>query len=213
MGTKPSAFRNSSCYEKRPVECVSWDTIRGNSEWGWPVTSGVSEDSFMGRLRARTRLEFDLPTEAQWEYACRAGTTTALNSGKNLTETYYACPNVAEVGRYRRNCGWGNYGPPDSRYANTSEGTAEVGSYRPNAWGLYDMHGNVEEWCLDWYVSDLGTAAVTNPKGASNGAGRVDRGGSWASFPENCRSAQRYGNDPSFGYSEIGFRVTGNLSE
>ena len=94
--------------------------------------------------------EYTLPTEAQWEYACRAGTTTALNSGKNLSDKF-ECPEMDEVG-------WDQY----NSKINDKYVTHPVGQKLPNAWGLYDMHGNVEEWCLDWYGL-YPTSSVTNP--------------------------------------------------
>ena len=181
-GSNPSSFSG----DKRPVERVSWNTIRGNTNW--PASSAVSASSYMGRLRARTGLEFDLPTEAQWEYACRAGTTTAYSYGASAN---------------------GDYMWYDS---NSSRQTHDVGTKKPNPWGLYDMHGNVWEWCLDWYTSNLGTAAVTDPKGASSGSGRVLRGGGWSSSAAYCRSAYR-GDSPSHAYDYLGFRLSRILSE
>ena len=209
MGTKPSYFSNASCYEKRPVEQVSWNTIRGTSStYNWPTTSEVAATSFLGKLRAKAvggpGLLWDLPTEAQWEYACRAGTTTALNSGKNLTGTG-SCPNMAEVGRY-----WYNGGQNYSSSCDTAAGTAEVGSYLPNAWGLYDMHGNVWEWTLDWYQSRSGFTSdpATDPNGPTSGSSRVRRGGSWSYNARYCRSAYRYDYSPSSSYGgDGGFRL------
>jgi len=153
----------------------------------------VDAGSFFGILRARTGLTFDLPTEAQWEYACRAGTTTALNSGKDLNDT-----NMAEVARYYYN--------QDDGKGGCSEHT-KVGCYLPNAWGLHDMHGNVLEWCLDWYQANLGGDDVTDPVGSKSGEGRVGRGGNWFGFAQGCRSADRYFNEPSAISISSGFRV------
>ena len=186
MGSNSSDFDKLT--DKIPVEYVSWNTIRGNTSW--PASSAVSANSFMGRLRARTGLsDFDLPTEAQWEYACRAGTTTAYSYGASVNGEYM----------------WYN--------SNSSRERHEVGTKKPNAWGLYDMHGNVCEWCLDWYVSNLGTMAVTDPKGASSGSLRVERGGSWGSGEMWCRSAVRSSYYPSDTYHAPGFRLSKILSE
>ena len=202
MGTNPSYFTNATCYATRPVEKVSYNSLRGTlAGANWPAHRQVDEESFFGKLRSRTALEFDLPTEAQWEYACRAGTTTALNNGMNLTATNN-CTNLSAVGRYQ-----GNRSSSGSDSSTTDYGTAEVGSCLPNAWGFYDMHGNVWEWCLDRYASNLGTAAVTDPEGASSNSNRVRRGGSWASDAQACRSAYR--NDPkspSTANTSTGFR-------
>ncbi len=198
---------NQSCYngDTRPVGCVSYNTIRGMGSTagaGWPTYGhAVDSDSFLGKLRAKTGKTFDLPTEAQWEYACRAGTTTALNTGKNLTSIDKDSA-MDEAGRYsnNQNDGKGGYSSKHTR----------VGSYLPNAWGLYDMHGNVCEWCLDWHTYDLGSSAVTDPKGPNTGSLRVLRGGSWVSDARLCRSADRGSNYPSYdsgGLNPYGFRV------
>ena len=197
MGGDNPAIYEGDC---RPVARVSYNMIRGSSETagaGWPTYGhAVDASSFMGKLQTKTGLTFDLPTEAQWEYACRAGTTTALNSGKNLTSTDQDV-NMDEVGRY---------------YFNQSDGKGgysqhtKVGSYLPNAWGLYDMHGNVEEWCLDWYLyGSYGTEALVDPQGPDTGSYRVVRGGYWSDYAQNCRSAHRY--HTSHGSDGNGFRV------
>ena len=180
MGANPSYQAG----DYRPVHNVSYNVIRGTVNGAqWPVSSQVDANSFMGRLQSKTNMRFDLPTDAQWEYACRAGTGTALNSGKNLTATG-TCPNMAEVGRY---C----YNQSDGKGGYTY--CTKVGSYLPNAWGLYDMHGNVWEWCLDFHVANLGATAVSDPKGASSGS-RVRRGGDCYNYlvgAYQCRSARR----------------------
>lgn len=192
MGNWPSYFYNATYRDSRPVEQVSYYDIRENPansaiSPNWPASSQVHADSFMGKLRSKTGLStFDLPTEAQWEYACRAGTTTALNSGYNLTSTG-ADAHMAEVGRY-----WYNGGSGYSSGGDTSVGSAKVGSYLPNAWGLFDMHGNVWEWCLDWYES--APAGALDPPGAASGSYRVLRGGCWDFYARGCRSAYRFSN-------------------
>lgn len=170
-GTPQSNWDGLSYRKALPVECVPYYAISG----------------FLGRLCTMTGLvDFDLPTEAQWEYACRAGTTTDYNSGKDNTGS--ECPNMNEVGRY-----WYNGGQD---YSKDCAGTATVGSYKPNAWGLYDMHGNVCEWCLDWYGS---LAGGTDPTGPSSGTKRVCRGGGWGSsfLADGCTSSSRSSRDPS----------------
>ena len=171
MGSNPSRYRG----DMRPVEYVSYDNIRGSSAGaGWPASSLVDGTSFLGKLRAKTGLDtFDLPTEAQWEYACRAGTTSTYNNGGNTED------DLKTLGRYsgNQNDGRGGY----------SQHTT-VGSYAPNAWGLYDMHGNVLEWCLDWSGK---LAGGTDPKGATSGSGRINRSGSWDSNVSGCRSSRQ----------------------
>ena len=186
-GGNPSYYKG----DVRPVELVSYDDIRGTGVGAsWP-SGGHEVDaySFLGKLRAKTGLPFDLPTEAQWEYACRAGTTTALNSGKNLTATNN-CPNMAEVGRYRYNRSDGKGGYREH---------TKVGCYLPNAWGIYDMHGNVWEWCLD-RTGNSPSEAVTDPQGPATGSYRVLRGGHWSDWGDTtrgCRSAFRLARPPS----------------
>ncbi len=200
MGDWPSYFSNATYRASRPVEQVSYNAIRGSSAGaGWPGASTVDADSFIGRLRARTGLGFDLPTESQWEYAGRAGTTTAHNSGYNLTSTS-SDARMDEVGRY-----WYNGGSGSSPGGDTSVGTAKVGSYLVNQWGLYDIHGNVWEWCLDWYGTYPGT--VSDPKGASSGSYRVNRGGGWYADAYGCRVALRGYNTPDGSYDNLGFRA------
>ena len=198
MGSNPSSYKG----DMRPVEYVSWNTIRGNSStYNWPNVKTVDPATFIGKLRAKTGLEgFDLPTEAQWEYACRAGTTTALNSGKNLTSTS-SDANMDEVGCYSY-----NYTVNKGGY---TSGHKNVGSYRPNDWGLYDMHGNVWEWCLDWYTARSGftSASVTDPEGPASGSYRVIRGGGWDYTALYCRSAYRSDYGPSNYSSHCGFRL------
>ena len=191
MGSNPSWYAGDA----RPVEHISYETIRGSEKGaGWPNSNEVDENSFFGILRSKTGKAFDLPTEAQWEYACRAGTTTALNSGKNLSDEN-ECSEANEVGIYYGNGGW-------------DLGTVTVGSFLPNAWGLYDMHGNVYEWCLDWFQKDLGANAVTDPMGAATGSGRSMRGGAWGSgVAKMLRSASRDMQNPTVHYWYNGLRI------
>ena len=165
MGNNPSAFTGSN----RPVETVSWDNSQEYIQ------------NLIGLGVAPVGYRFSLPTEAQWEYACRAGTTTPFYFGDVLDRDR------------------GNFGRHVGR-------TTEVGSYPANAWGLYDMHGNVWEWCLDWYGAyPMGN--VTNPVGTSSGLSRVLRGGGWFHPAEYCRSAMRRDREPSVRNNAIGFRL------
>jgi len=173
MGSNPSSF--SGC-DKCPVENVSWDDIQ----------------TFIQKLNAQTGQTYRLPTEAEWEYACRAGTTTPFNTGNNLTTSQ-----ANYHGDYPYN------GNPKGEYRVK---TTPVGTFAPNAWGLYDMHGNVREWCSDWYGT-YPSGSQTNPTGAATGSRRVFRGGSWYSFAQYCRSAYRYYSAPDNRDYYLGFRL------
>ena len=200
MGNWPSYFNNPSYRDARPVEMISYWDIRGSSVGtNWPATSSVDATSFMGRLRTRTGQGFDLPTESQWEYAGRAGSTTALNSGYDLTSVS-ADEHMNVLGR----CYY-NGGSNETQGVDTSLGTAKVGSYQPNAWGLYDVHGNVSQWCLDWYGIYPGT--VNDPNGPLHGGSRVLRGGDFYFGASICRVARRGAYGANRGVVDTGFRV------
>lgn len=186
MGTNPS--RDRGVGDNNPVYYVSWWNAirfcnalsrRAGLQECYNESTGVCDFSKTG---------YRLPTEAEWEYACRAGTTTTYNLGNNESD-------LARTGWYYSNSNTGRDGM-----------TQPVGKKTPNAWGLYDMHGNVWEWCHDWYGSYSGESA-TNPTGAQSGSYRVLRGGSWAYLAHSCRSAFRYGSTPSDTVNFIGFRV------
>ncbi|MBO4715569.1 MAG: SUMF1/EgtB/PvdO family nonheme iron enzyme, partial [Verrucomicrobia bacterium] len=178
MKVNPSEFIGADL----PVETVSWNDAMD-------FCAKLTEiEKAAGRLPEG--YEYTLPTEAQWEYACRAGTTTALNSGKNLSDIEL-CPEMDEVG-------WYGY--------NSDETTHPAGQKQPNAWGLYDMHGNVGEWCLDWYGA-YPASSVTDPTGPATGSYRVMRGGSWYGDANFCRSAMRSSYIPSYYVFICGFRV------
>ena len=139
-----------------------------------------------------------LPTEAEWEYACRTGTTTPFNTGENLT---------TEQANYDGNYPYKKF--PQGKYLKK---TAPVGSYPPNAWGLCDMHGNVYDWCQDWYDGKYyevckKQGVVENPAGPETGSDRVLRGGSWFNGAQHCRSALRAHFSPAYRYYGIGFRL------
>ena len=191
---------NSSTFQNDfgPVEMMCYYDVRENADTdsaispNWPNSNSVGTNSFVGKLRAKSGMAgFDLPTEAQWEYACRAGTTTYYNDGLSGN----ASTQLDVLGWYTGNSG---------------STTHTVGLKQPNAWGLYDTLGNLYEWCLDWPLTTL--IDDTDPKGASsNPSGRERRGGSWASTADACRSAFRGANLPNNVGKYVGFRLVRNL--
>jgi formylglycine-generating enzyme required for sulfatase activity len=170
MGSNPSYFKGAN----RPVGKVSWTEVTAFCD------KLTASERAAGRLPAGTT--YQLPTEAQWEYACRAGTKTAFSSGASLT----------------------------SGQANIRGGpgkTTDVGKYPANGWGFHDMHGNVWEWCADWY-GDYPAGAVRDPVGPAGGSDRVRRGGSWNFTANLARSANRTRSEPAYSNRALGFRLS-----
>ena len=220
----PSYFNNVADRAMRPVEQVCYNEIRnsvdttGNTAYYWPADPNPL--SFLGMLRTKTGIDFDLPSEAQWEFAARAGNgDTKWGDGSGILNSNDDT-NLNLLGRYERN---GGRVLSDSSYVNPEQscgaanGTAIVGSYAPNSWGIYDMHGNVWEWCLDWSEDDITSyngkvnidpASPANTlSGALSGA-PVIRGGSWNFVAGICRPAFRncgvpWGRDVSFGFRVV----------
>lgn len=178
VGHNPSLFKGA----RLPVETVNWEDAIG----------------FCKKLSKKAGKTFDLPTEAEWEYACRAGSKEAFHYGKSLS---------SKQANFN-----GNY-----PYGGAEKGpflfkTAPVGSYAPNAFGLYDMHGDVWEWCKDWYQKDYyKDSPLRDPQGAAKGEFRVMRGGCFSNYAEECRSAFRYHEFPRFRGFLMGFRVVMRL--
>ncbi len=170
MGNNPSYFKGDNL----PVEKVSWNDVQ----------------KFIKKLNEKTGLNFRLPTEAEWEYACRGG---RLSKGYKLSGSN----NVDEVGWYWKNSG---------------KKTHPIGLKKPNELGLYDMSGNVFEWCSDWYDGNYySNSSYKNPKGSSSGFNRVDRGGGWMDEKGNLRCANRDFWEPSGRFSILGFRLALSL--
>ena len=218
-----SSYTASPWYKARPVGGISYVNLRGNANGtNWPnanldVAHGVESWSFVGKFRAVVGKAVDLPTEAQWEYACRAGTGTGLNSGKEITNKD-KCPNVAEVARYLHTGGKIDGVRPDYATSGPNGGSAVVGSYRPNRWGLYDMHGNIREWCLDRYAAESRTMSdpvLVDPVGATPETGDVNngkvrrsmRGGGLDDAAYQCRSANRGNADADANWYILGYRL------
>ena len=161
--------------ENHPVLHVSWNDAVAYCLW----------------LSTKTGKHFRLPTEAEREYACRAGTRTPFNTGENLTT------NQANYN--------GNYPYNNNPKGVYRQNTVAVNSFTPNALGLYNMHGNVWEWCSDWY-GGYENGLAENPAGPTTVSLRVIRGGSWNDSAERCRSAYRNGGSPGLRYNAVGFR-------
>ena len=195
MGTNPGAYKGDNL----PVENVSWfDAVeycnqRSQREGLSPAYTITGSGNSRTVTWNRNANGYRLPTEAEWEYACRAGTTTAFNTGDDIT--------TGEANYNDDPYDYGMLGPP----VGTGR-TAPVGSFAANPWGLYDMHGNVLEWCWDWY-GDYARGRQTDPTGAASGANRVHRGGSAGSSKWLLRSAFRTSFDPDWSLNGIGFRL------
>ena len=172
MGENPSHFKEKSL----PVESVSWDDCQ----------------AFIKKLAAKDKKRYRLPTEAEWEYACRAGTTTPFHVGATL---------ASDQANYNARFTFGKGQTGEAR-----DRTMPAGSFPANAWGLHDMHGNVWQWCNDWHGGYSGKD-LADPQGPKSGKTRVTRGGSWGSHPIFCRAANRNFTDPETRNEHIGFRV------
>ncbi|OHB76884.1 MAG: hypothetical protein A2Z34_10110 [Planctomycetes bacterium RBG_16_59_8] len=187
MGNNPSKFKG----ENHPVEQVSWDDFQ---EFLKKVNEKMST---MSGVEGQGALKADLPTEGEWENACRAGRP----SGR-------ASPELAEAGSTGRWC-FGEEETKLGEYAwydeNSGGKTHPVGQKKPNAWGLYDMHGNVWEWCKDWYGECGG--GVVDPRGPSTGTHRLVRGGGWNGYDRDARCASRSRSGPALRGSDVGGRV------
>jgi formylglycine-generating enzyme len=177
--------------EEHPVICVSWNDAMAFCNW----------------LSKKEGQTYRLPTEAEWEYACRAGTTTRYYSGDD-PETLADVGNVADATAKAKLPDW-------IWTIKASDGyvfTAPVGKFKPNAFGLYNMHGNAWQWCSDWYdVEYYAKSPIDDPTGLDSGDDRVLRGGSWHSGPYDSRSASRYWDSPDRRYFDSGFRVARTL--
>ncbi len=195
MGNNPSRF--TACGSNCPVEQVSWNE---------------SQD-FIKRLNGMVSGGgFRLPTEAEWEYAARAGTTTAIYTGSMNIRGQRNSPELDPIAWYGGNSGVNYSGGHDcsgwteKQYSSNRCGTHPVAKKQHNAWGLYDMIGNVWEWTADWY-GDYPSGLVTDPTGPSSGARRVYRGGCWGSYAGFCRSAYRSRYAPDYRDSRLGMRL------
>ena len=195
MGNNPSNFKSPN----RPVEQVSWDEVQ----------------DFLGKINEQNHdFNLALPSEVQWEYACRAGTETAIYTGELAILGERDAPALDPIAWYGGNSGVDfdlsegedSSGWPEKQYPHTRAGTRPVKLKQANPWGLYDMLGNVWEWCQDG-MRDYTEDAMTNPVGSMGaGASRVIRGGSWSDGARIVRAASRYGSDPGIRRDDLGFR-------
>jgi formylglycine-generating enzyme required for sulfatase activity len=193
INTNPSRYNTNNGYTLdlgRPVEQVSWNDA---TNYCFKLTQ---QERTAGRIFANW--SYRLPTEAEWEYACRGGTTTVFYYGTNLTS------GMANFnGQLEYYSGSAQTNNPSGIFLNR---TTTVGGYQPNARGLYDMAGNVWEWCQDWFAG-YATNSVVDPQGPATGSARVFRGGALNSPGKDCRSARRNSYDPSQAFDTVGFRI------
>jgi len=183
--------------DDHPVVCVSWFDAVQYCNW-LSVKEGLKPAyTINGRTVNwdRSANGYRLPTDAEWEYACRAGTSTPLFTGESISTSQAnyngsIAHNYGNIGLFRK-------------------ATVSAGSFPPNAWGLYDMHGNVWEWCWDYY-SNPNTAQLSDPSGPASGTHRINRGGSWSSSGKLLRSAVRASDFPETAGSNLGFRLARN---
>jgi formylglycine-generating enzyme required for sulfatase activity len=187
MGNNPSHF--SATGEGKA-------SVRGMDTSKFPVESVSWNDAvaFCKKLSALEGRTYRLPTEAEWEYACRADARSVFGFGDSLSSTQANFDGTIPYGIEKK---W-----------ECLERTTTVGSYEANAWGLHDMHGNVWEWCSDWFERDYyGKSPSANPRGPEKGLRRVRRGGAWSEPGKDCRSATRALDSPTFRSQSVGFRV------
>ena len=196
--------KNYYKYWRCPARFIGWNELRGEGTWPGSVPAASSH---LGKLRARTEIDFDLPTEAQWEYACRAGTTTGLNTGKEISTARYDQASSTPA----REVMWCYCYTADQMKAVAVNGVLyyiPTGLLKPNAWGLYDMHGSIFEWCLDWVDANaLSRDPVVDPTGLSSGSLKAIRGVAAAYWPLQGRSGARQGLAPTTTGAYAGFRV------
>lgn len=206
----------------RPLETIAFNEVRCNAIGSVACVGGVGPAdapyaaSLLGLIRARTGVAVDLPTEAEWEFACRAG-WTLLHWGNGETLSTTATYDSNMPGRHRYNGGYVGGTTSPTLSVDVDNGTAIVGSYAPNSWGFYDMHGNVFEYCIDWFESDItgygGAVNVDSDEAArtlsgATGTNRVRRGGAWHVGPGDNSPWNRLGCDPATRSQMWGFRLS-----
>ncbi len=177
MGKNPSKFQGE---KSLPVEQVNWDECQ----------------EFINKLKEKDKKPYRLPTEAEWEYACRAGTATPYSTGETIS---------TDQANYN-----GNFVYGAGKNGMYRAKTMPVGSFPPNPWGLYDVHGNVWQWCQDLF-DEYPKKDVVDPL-CVTGENRVIRGGSWIDNPRECRSAYRGGSKPTLRHGLVGFRLCFNIA-
>jgi len=209
-GKNPSANWKNPGFgqeEKNPVVLVSWyDAIR-YCNWLSEREGLIPAYAISGTnvIWTRKATGYRLPTEAEWEYSCRAGTTTRFWSGDDES-TLAGKANILDRSAAKKYPEWEIPDNHNDGYAETSP----AGSFAANPWGLFDMHGNIKEWCWDWYDTSYESGDQTDPTGRAAGSSRVVRGGGWCEPPDSQRSAYRDGCIPFWSANYIGFRVTRN---